>query len=69
LTPDDLFVIMRGKCLELYSKFYPNVYMNEEKVSIVQVLEYVDKKLAELMEKTDAFKKQKITLDEFMRNL
>ena len=69
LTPDDLFVIMRGKCLELYSKFYPNVYMNEEKVSIAQVLDYVDKKLAELMEKTDAFKKQKITLDEFMRNL
>jgi len=68
LTPDDLFVIMRGKCLELYSKFYPNVCVDDKKVSITQVLEYVDKKLAELIEKTNVYRKKRITLDEFMYN-
>lgn len=49
LSQEDLFVVTIGKCLELYSKHYPEVYKGEEKVSIEEALssirEIVDSQL------------------------
>jgi len=49
LSQEDLFVVTIGKCLELYSKHYPQVYKDERKVSIEEALssirEIVDSQL------------------------
>ncbi len=49
LSQEDIFVITIGKCLELYSKYYPEVYRNGKKVSIDEALssirEIVDSQL------------------------
>ena len=49
LSQEDIFVITIGKCLELYSKHYPEVYKGEKKVSIEEALasirEIVDSQL------------------------
>jgi len=49
LSQEDIFVITIGKCLELYSKYYPEVYRNGERVSIDEALssirEIVDSQL------------------------
>jgi len=49
LSPEDIFVVTIGKCLELYSKHYPEVYKGEGRVSIDTALssirEIVDSQL------------------------
>jgi adenine-specific DNA methylase len=49
LSPEDVFVVTIGKCLELYSKHYPEVYKGDTKVSIEEALssirEIVDSQL------------------------
>lgn len=49
LTQEDIFVIAIGKCLEIYSKYYPNVYQGEQQVSVDEALssirEIVDSQL------------------------
>jgi len=49
LSQEDIFVITIGKCLELYSKHYPEVYKEAKKVSIDEALssirEIVDSQL------------------------
>ncbi len=49
LSQEDIFVITIGKCLELYSKHYPEVYKNGKRVSIDEALssirEIVDSQL------------------------
>jgi len=42
ITRDDLLVIVRGKCLELYSKYYPQVIKDNKKVSIFEALQDVN---------------------------
>ncbi|MFB6159253.1 MAG: DUF1156 domain-containing protein [Candidatus Nanohalobium sp.] len=41
LTQGDMFVITIGKCLEIYSKHYPEVYRDGEKVSVSDALESI----------------------------
>jgi len=42
LTRGDVFVITIGKCLELYSKHYPNVVKEGERVSVQEALETIN---------------------------
>lgn len=41
LSSEDVFVVAIGKCLEVYSKHYPEVYMEENKVSIDEALSFI----------------------------
>ena len=49
LSPEDVFVVTIGKCLEVYSRHYPEVYKRENKVTIDEALssirEIVDSQL------------------------
>ncbi len=38
LSPEDVFVVTVGKCLELYSKHYPEIYRGEKRVDIQEAL-------------------------------
>jgi hypothetical protein len=44
-----MLVIARGKCLELYSKHYPNVIKDGEKVGILEALHEVNSKVEKLL--------------------
>jgi len=50
LSTADLGVILRGKCLYYYSKHYPDVYSNGEKVGIDEALDTVDGIIAQVLE-------------------
>lgn len=52
LSQADLGVVLRGKCLHFYSKYYPDVYSNGEKVSIDEVLETVDSVIEQVVDST-----------------
>lgn len=41
LSPGDLFAVTMGKCLEIYSKYYPNVMRDDEPVSIQEALSQI----------------------------
>jgi len=42
LGDEDMFVIAMGKCLELYSKHYPNVFRGEERVEVEDAVNDID---------------------------
>ncbi len=50
LSQADLGVILRGKCLYYYSKHYPEVYSEGEKVGIASVLETVDSIIEQVLD-------------------
>ncbi|WP_227355757.1 DUF1156 domain-containing protein [Haladaptatus salinisoli] len=50
LSQADLGVVLRGKCLYYYSKHYPEVYSDGEKVGVEEVLETVDGIIEQVIE-------------------
>lgn len=42
LSDEDMFVVTMGKCLELYSKHYPNVFKNGRRVEVEEAVDDVD---------------------------
>jgi adenine-specific DNA methylase len=50
LSKADLGVILRGKCMYYYSKYYPNVYSDEEEVGIDEALNTVDSVIEQVLE-------------------
>lgn len=50
LSKADLGVILRGRCLYYYSKYYPRVYKEEERVNVEQVLDTVDGIIEQVLE-------------------
>jgi len=65
LSPEDVFVVAIGKCLELYSKHYPKVYRDDHMVSIDDALssiqEIVDSQLMHTRFNQIAFETDTIT--------
>jgi adenine-specific DNA methylase len=50
LSTADLGVILRGKCMYYYSRHYPEVYSEGDKVSVTEALEAVDDVIAQVLE-------------------
>jgi len=50
LSPADLGVILRGKCMYYYSKHYPEVYSDGEQVTVDEALEAVDDIIEQVVE-------------------
>jgi adenine-specific DNA methylase len=50
LSTADLGVILRGKCMFYYSKHYPEVYADGERVSVEEALETVDGVIEQILE-------------------
>jgi len=50
LTREDISVIIKGKCLELYSKHYPNVTKDGCVVSILDALKEADSKIQSILQ-------------------
>jgi len=69
LKRDDLLVIARGKCLELFSKHYPNIENNGNNVSILEALRAVDAIMNEFLKKNsmvlNAVEPNDATLEKF----
>lgn len=62
LSRGDIFVVTLGKCLEIYSKYYPNVVKNGKTVSVEEAVESIreivddqimNTRLNELVDETD----------------
>jgi adenine-specific DNA methylase len=52
LSPADLGVVLRGKCMYYYSKHYPEVYSEGEQVSVGQALDTVDSVIEQVVDST-----------------
>ncbi|MFB6187960.1 MAG: DNA methyltransferase, partial [Halobacteriaceae archaeon] len=52
LSTADLGVILRGKCMYYYSKHYPNVYAEGDRVGINEALNTVDEVIEQILEGT-----------------
>jgi adenine-specific DNA methylase len=50
LSTADLGVVLRGKCMYYYSKHYPEVYADGERVSVDRALETVDDVIEQILE-------------------
>jgi adenine-specific DNA methylase len=50
LSKADLGVILRGKCMYYYSRYYPNVYSEGEQAGIDEALETVDSIIEQVLE-------------------
>ena len=50
LSKADLGVILRGKCMYYYSRYYPNVYAEGEQAGIDEALETVDSIIEQVLE-------------------
>lgn len=52
LSAADMGVILRGKCMYYYSRHYPDVYSDDERVSVEEALDTVDEIIEQVMEGT-----------------
>jgi adenine-specific DNA methylase len=52
LSPADLGVVLRGKCMYYYSKHYPNVFSEGEQVTVEEALDTVDSVIEQVIEGT-----------------
>lgn len=52
LSQADLGVILRGKCMYYYSKHYPNVYSDGDKVSVDRALDGVDEIIQHVLDRS-----------------
>ena len=53
LSDADIFVIAVGKCLEVYSKYYPNVFKNGERVDLDKAIDDIEEIVDSLIKKRD----------------
>jgi len=53
LSDADIFVIAVGKCLELYSKYYPNVFKDGKRVDLYEAIDDIEEIVDSLIKKKD----------------
>lgn len=53
LSDADIFVIAVGKCLELYSKYYPNVFKDGKRVDLYEAINDIEEIVDSLIKKKD----------------
>ena len=67
ITKDDILVIARGKCLELFSKHYPEVKKDGENVSVLEALQEINSQIIpKLIENLDRKNRKSTSLDQFL---
>jgi len=67
LSDSDMFVIAMGKCLELYSKHYPNVFKDGKRVEIEEAVSDIDDIIDSLLKIKDIEKLILTEVDEITR--
>ena len=64
----DIIMAGRSKCMELYSKHYPNIKNKGKTPSVFEVLKAVDQKIKDMLkEEKGKFKQWNMTLEKFIR--